>query len=366
MCFKGLIVLFSLIFANYVEALKLNDECQLRDGKGTGRCMLADDCEPARSAALQKNPHELGSCGSDQSTEIVCCPITTPKDVLRRSEIECNEILKNSIPASNPVVGGDLASPGEFPFVVALGYEYKNETLFNCGGSIISKDYVLTEAVCLHNTIFGKPMVVRSGVTDASDSKWNNETDVGIADYILHPNNTKSKVYNDVALLRLSKPLKFSSNVRAVCLETNHDDPKGTLITTGWKPPSGWKQDDGRVLKKTNVTAISLSECSNMFDVGRNLRLGIVPEMVCAANPEGEPRSCKGDAGGPLLQQTDKGQHRLIGVTSFGKGCNIGIYMRVSRYLDWIESIVCTRRDVPCTAHQAHKQRNFEPRCYLR
>ncbi|KAJ0171697.1 hypothetical protein K1T71_012460 [Dendrolimus kikuchii] len=236
MCFKELIVIFSLIFANYVEALNLNDECQLHDGKGTGICKMAGDCEAVRSAILQKKPHELDRCGFEQYIEIVCCLITTPKGVMmRRTEIECNEILKYSIPLNIYILSGETASLGEFPSTVALGYEEDNGIQFQCSGSIISKDYVLTVAHCV-NTLQGiKPTVVRSGVTDVSDTKWNNETDVGIADYILHPNYTKSLAYNDLALLRLSKPLQFSSSVQAVCLGTNHDDPKETLTLTAWR-----------------------------------------------------------------------------------------------------------------------------------
>lgn len=51
----------------------------------------------------------------------------------------------------------------------------------------------------------------------------------------------------------------------------------------------------------------------------------------------------QGDSGGPLQSVTADGLNRLVGVTSFGRGCGSpvpGVYTRVSRYLDWIESVV--------------------------
>lgn len=52
----------------------------------------------------------------------------------------------------------------------------------------------------------------------------------------------------------------------------------------------------------------------------------------------------QGDSGGPMQYPNDyDGQYRLVGVTSFGRGCGTampGVYTRVAYYINWIENIV--------------------------
>lgn len=54
----------------------------------------------------------------------------------------------------------------------------------------------------------------------------------------------------------------------------------------------------------------------------------------------------QGDSGGPLqiTKQSNKCIFYIVGITSFGRGCGApnspGVYTRVSKYVDWIESVV--------------------------
>lgn len=55
--------------------------------------------------------------------------------------------------------------------------------------------------------------------------------------------------------------------------------------------------------------------------------------------------TCQGDSGGPLFVKdtvNNKTKYVLAGVVSYGEDCAItgkpGIYVRVSSYLDWINS----------------------------
>lgn len=55
----------------------------------------------------------------------------------------------------------------------------------------------------------------------------------------------------------------------------------------------------------------------------------------------------QGDSGGPLqVKTTETNVYNIVGITSYGPsvcgGSTPGIYTRVNKYLDWIESIIWT------------------------
>ncbi|GFY25708.1 serine protease filzig [Trichonephila clavipes] len=66
--------------------------------------------------------------------------------------------------------------------------------------------------------------------------------------------------------------------------------------------------------------------------------------FVCAGYSNGGQDSCEGDSGGPLMVQREDKRWVLVGTVSHGIGCadpNLpGVYMRMSSYRPWIDSII--------------------------
>jgi hypothetical protein len=82
----------------------------------------------------------------------------------------------------------------------------------------------------------------------------------------------------------------------------------------------------------TEVTFLPDSSCRRAY---RNFYGGFRPAtQLCAGRALGRHDTCQGDSGGPLVAYAADGTARLVGITSFGKGCARkyapGVYTRVA------------------------------------
>ncbi|XP_075978217.1 trypsin-7-like [Anticarsia gemmatalis] len=355
------VVINTLAIFQCILSQDVGDNCIANNQGLEGKCIEISQCEAAMKAIRNKKFHQFERCGFSGFEEVVCCPQTSNKigentnqnrggneisgnRAKRIADRECENIIARSIPPLDlHILGGEVASPGEFPHMVALGFDRGNGYEFDCGGSVLSSTYVLTAAHCVDTLDRIEPTIIRAGVVELGSNEWNPDTDVRIAQIILNPRYTRREKYHDLALLRLEQPLQFSSNLNAICLETNDEDPRTPLTITGWGKISNARDTRSNTLLKANVTAVPRGECTESYTNWRKLPSGISADQLCAGDPQGIRDTCQGDSGGPLVSTAPSGHSRLVGVTSFGRGCGSpvpGVYTRVARYLDWLERAV--------------------------
>ncbi|CAH0398414.1 unnamed protein product [Chilo suppressalis] len=350
---QKLILVWSIVLVLNISAEEVGDDCVPNNEIVDGVCTLITDCEVALSALRKHNYHTFQRCGFNGNYEVVCCPRTTEKFgssnkgklTNRKAEIECQKYLNSSLePLNLHILEGEAANLGEFPHMVALGFDRGNGYQFDCGGALISTLYVLTAAHCIINLERVEPTIVRAGVVQLGGNTFDDDTDYRIAQSIIHPEYSRSLKYNDIALLRLQKPVSVSSTLNPACLYTKDSDPETPLTVTGWGKTSNTQNLKSNILLKATISAVNRERCGPHYSAWRKLPRGIVPEQICAVDPDGHSDACQGDSGGPLqVSENGDSYYRVVGVTSFGSGCGTstpGVYTRVARYLNWIEGIV--------------------------
>ncbi|XP_012864457.1 PREDICTED: transmembrane protease serine 11G-like [Dipodomys ordii] len=233
-------------------------------------------------------------------------------------------------PSGNKIAGGQNAEEGEWPWQASLQQNH----IHRCGATLISNSWLVTAAHCFINANDPKEWNVTFGLL-LSDQR----TQRAVKDIIIHENYHYPAHDHDIAVVRLSSPVLYTSNIRRVCLpETNHTfPPNSDVVVTGW----GTLKSDGKtpnILQKASVKIIDIKTCNS----GKVYGGVITPGMLCAGFLQGRVDACQGDSGGPLVSADSKGTWFLAGIVSWGDECALpnkpGVYTRVTYYRDWIMS----------------------------
>jgi trypsin len=226
------------------------------------------------------------------------------------------------------IVGGDFARIDGHPHQVAL--VTPNGGQF-CGGSIIGASTVVTAAHCVERTT---PRGVR--VQAGSAHLYRGRAQIRSVDRIArHPRYARQDVA-DIAILHLSRPLRFGRKVQPIEPATPAELAAAThAVATGWGARFEENRRGSARLRRVRVPIVDDRSCN---DTLRDRGASILPRLeLCAGAPGLD--SCYGDSGGPLVITTPDGV-RLAGITSWGlapcAGPTPGVYTEVPPLRSWI------------------------------
>ena len=243
------------------------------------------------------------------------------------------------LPAIDPVitgypskiVNGEEAVPHSWPWQASL---QTDEGFHYCGASLVNESWLVTAAHCR----VSNSTVVVLGEHDRFNSSEDVQT-MKIEKVFVHPSYGDSFLNNDIQLIKLASPAKLSSHVSPVCVaEAGDREPDGLLcVTSGWGMTSNWTA--AHRLQQVALPLISSERCKEIY---LSIFVDFVTEQMICAGASGVS-TCFGDSGGPLVCQREDSAWTLVGVTSWGKGCDVdwpAAFARITALRSWMNEII--------------------------
>ncbi|KAJ3647406.1 hypothetical protein Zmor_019285 [Zophobas morio] len=332
--------------------------CMMPDGQH-GRCKPIQTCQSINAHVGDQNPVKArfvwhSECGFQGEEPKVCCPLSTRDTSLdENSQFVKTDLLASreecGISSYSKIFRGNVTELGEFPWMAALEYEMHSKRSGNtfidvrCGGTLISKRYVVTAAHCveprLRSVRLGEHNLRTNPDCDKDGDCAPKYLSVDVVERVVFKTYKKNQ-YHDIALLRLKEEVEFSDFIKPVCLPTTVKDVyrsyrgENNVIVAGWGLTETEKYS--KVLLKANVPIVSSTK---YFDYDEGL--------ILAGGQEGTG-ACFADSGGPLMiEGRVMGDTRwfAIGVVSNGpdpcaQADQPTTFARISKYMTWIEDTI--------------------------
>ncbi|KAK4872551.1 hypothetical protein RN001_014580 [Aquatica leii] len=246
------------------------------------------------------------------------------------------------------IIGGEDAPEGLYPYQASLRIKnsalrivtetecrYKGlmrKTIYHygfhtCGASIISPEYVLTAAHCV---AYKEPntMLVVVGTTTLNDGG----DAYAVTEISWNDNFSLWHGRHDIAVLKVSPPITFSTNVNFIALQENEVEPFENVTLSGW----GFldRRDDkvSNNLQHIKLKTLETNDCNSKHE------MTVTNDQICTSTQSGGG-ACKGDSGGPLVKMYNPNVNKQIGIVSYNDDCITGspdVYTKISHYITWI------------------------------
>lgn len=253
----------------------------------------------------------------------------------------------------NPIVPfihrGNPVFAGEVPWHAAIFVWEGTNLSYQCGGTLITEDRVITAAHCVtrpgsttKNPV--EPMIVYLGKESLYTSTPNVQSS-SVAKLIVHPEYIPTSFFSDIAVIHLKYHMTLTQFVNPICLWTGSSDLKELVDRAGTIPGFGLNES-GKLstnIAKVKMPVVSQKDCIlSKPELYGHLLLG---SSFCAGFRNGSS-VCNGDSGGGMVF-SENSHWFLRGIVSFGRSnsedrytCDTHSYVvftDVAKFTPWIK-----------------------------
>ncbi len=248
------------------------------------------------------------------------------------------------------IVGGSNIGISQAPWQVALisAYSSNNYQGQFCGGSVVSREWIVTAAHC----VSGKTpadFIVLAGTAVLNESGLSGNT---VKRIMVHPTWNSTTIEGDVALIQLTSPLTLSTGqIEKINIPSSKPAGATQAKISGWG--STWFADSSssfsydwnntgkkypKNLQGATVNVGNDSLCTSLLGSSNYKPISMLCAGLVDINLDFIVDACQGDSGGPLATSVG-GKWYLSGIVSWGFGCSWltpGVYTNVANYSNWI------------------------------
>lgn len=239
------------------------------------------------------------------------------------------------------IAGGKRISKLRAPWIVFVQGIHAEGTEGNvvaCGGSIITRNVVLTAAHCLDypETPIDWVRIFYNTTNGAQGPRLYAEKK------ILHPLYTpRAGLGYDIALLKTAEDIPFDRFVKPICLPSGYIDVADRRVTAVGYGATDMSQTVKGALMYAKLNALKNSDCKYQLahhpPFGRNYT-----NTICTMGYGKD--ICLGDSGGPLTMTNRYEKEVQVGVASSSYDCRgseaPSTFSRVSAHIPWIIEVL--------------------------
>lgn len=238
----------------------------------------------------------------------------------------------NSMIISSRIISGHDAKPHAAPFIVSIRSAAGKHL---CGGSILTKNSILTAAHCLQSDLYV--------VAGLHDRRIENDGIVQVAKvkgYAGHQDFKGGVSPYDIAILYLEKSLELNDQIQAIALPETAEKQMGEAVLFGWGRIKSNAFNFPNILQTVTSDLMTNQECYNQLPDKKKLELD--DSMICLGSRNHGISACNADSGGPLVQQNADKSFVQVGVVSWGvlpcgKLNKPSVFTHTGAHLNWIK-----------------------------